>query len=97
MSRVGCWDRKLWGVEMINSRGERHLLGAIWDDDEFARQRQGDMRASEPARVLLFCTRGQARMWCRERNASWRAQSDSVVRAWRAHPVRVRETVKVIR
>lgn len=96
MNHLGHWDRNVWGVETVDSRGERHLLGVTWDEGELERHRAGQIRTSGPTRALLFCTRAQARAWCRQRNARWREHNDPTVKVWRARPVRVRETVKVV-
>lgn len=89
------WNRKLWGVEFRNSRPDDRpmLLGSLWDDAE---KHVLNRRSSEPTRTLLFTRRADARAWCEARNAEWQQHSDPIVKAWRARPVRVRETVQVI-
>jgi hypothetical protein len=48
-------------------------------------------------RTLLFCTRAQARVWCRAKQAKFvDCPPEHVCRQWRFRPVRVRETVQVI-
>lgn len=94
MKRKPCqWNRRLWGIEFRNSRGDRLLLGSLWDDDQ--RERAGHL--GEPGRALLFCTRAQARAWCaRERAKFVDYPKDHICIAWRFRAVRVRETVQVI-
>jgi hypothetical protein len=50
----------------------------------------------EPGRTLVFCTRKDARAWCRERTAFYGAYPEGhVCRFWWFRPVRVVERVTV--
>lgn len=64
------------------------LLYNGWHDDPQRRS-----APDEPSHLMLFKTRKDARNWCRERRAGWRAYPDGdSVRGWRVAPVRVRVT-----
>ena len=80
------WDRVLWGVE-FRSRDKDEptiLVGALWA----SAVRLGHY--GEPTRTLLFCTRKQARDWCRESN-----ERDGHL-GWKYTPIKVRERVEKI-
>ena len=77
----------LWGV-VLHSQAEPLLLGAVWRDQS----RDDVCYEGEPSRALLFCTRKQARAWCKKWNATETASGTSV--RWRVSPVRVLETVR---
>ena len=93
-------DRLLWGVELYSvdpNRDRRRqdlirLLGSSWADHA-ARFYEG-----EPSRCLLFMTRAAARAWCQGRHEFYASRPYSLLcRAWRFRPIRVRETVRVVR
>lgn len=79
-----AWDRYLWGVEFRGRRDdERLLIGQAWHKIDKA-----NLYPGEPTWPLLFCTRQQAREWCRKKNES------SGHLGWRFIPVKVRELVE---
>lgn len=80
---------ELWGVVLVAPGCPPQILGAIWQDE-----RPIAFRKSEPPRALLFCSRKQADKWCRDRKARMR-EADG--RDWDFRPVRVRETVEVVK
>jgi hypothetical protein len=82
------WNRQLWGVELIRSLKEDKpvILGKAWD-----RTRSEDTPyKGEPTRALLFCTRSEAREWCRNK------QADTAHMRWRFVPIKVREIVEKV-
>jgi hypothetical protein len=81
------WDRKFWGVEFKGGMKEDPpmILGAAWLHGKSPRRYDG-----EPTRALLFCTREQAREWCRNR----RERSKDL--GWKFTPVKVRELVEKV-
>ena len=80
------WNRVLWGVELKSTIKNEPptILGSRW---HFADRRGHD---GEPSRVLLFCTRKQARDWCRGRN-----ERDEHL-GWKYTPIKVSERVEKI-
>ena len=95
-ARAKAWNRVLWGV--LFTTGHKHhepvLIGALW-----ARDLGGVPYQGEPTRTLLFTSRAAARAWCASKLEIWRAgrsKGDFVLR-WRVRPVRVRETVRVVK
>lgn len=78
--------RNLWGVELKGAREEDPpmILGAAWNGPS-PRHYEG-----EPTRALLFCTREQAREWCR----NCRERSKDL--GWTFTPVKVRELVEKV-
>lgn len=91
------WDSRQWGVVLSTrdrpgcGHSDPMLLGSGWDRTP----RTGHV--GEPTRALLFTTRDQARAWCDVKNAGNLARGDDYGRACHFRPVRVRETVRVIR
>ena len=78
----------MWGVEMTGGRMEKPiLLGLAWHDHTIQPRYAG-----EPVRALLFCTREQARAWCRAKMQQYAGRGD-VCEGWKFRPVRVTETV----
>lgn len=73
------WIRRLWGVEFSGKLTRPHLIGSLW-------AARASTYHEEPTRALLFCTRKQAREWCKSKN--------QCCADWRFRPVRVVETVK---
>lgn len=89
-----AWDRLLWGVEFadrgvefVDSRKDRFLIGTAWMNPRPKSQYKG-----EPTRPILFTTRKQAREWCKNKQAEYAGRTDFVAK-WRFRPVRVREKV----
>lgn len=84
------WNRLLWGVELSSPLSKPKLIGSLWHGQT------PYPYPDEPTRALLFCTRKAAREWCRAEMAkcAWRCDYCS---DWRFRPVRVRETVKVVK
>lgn len=90
--KPNLWRRAFWGVMFVTRQDKPHLIGSLFDNDE----RTCTRRPSEPTRALLFCTRRQAREWCRARNAEYASRRPGdICRNWRFRVVRVIETVKV--
>lgn len=89
MSRAP-WDRLLWGVHFSSPFGDKEgmLISASWDSSV----RHSRLYPGEPSRALLFCTREQARTWCKAQMAKYRGRTDCC-KDWRFRPVRVRERV----
>ena len=85
------WNRSLWGVEFFAGDGKKRLLlGAGWG---------GMTRASyagEPTHALLFTSRAAARAWCVMKQAGYAGRADFCAQWW-FRPVRVRETVRVVK
>ena len=83
-----AWDRILWGVEFRGRDKEEPpiILGTLWHDQPHRRYFHED----EPTRALLFCTRKQARDWCRQSN-----ERDGHL-DWKYTPIKVRERVAKI-
>ena len=81
-----AWTRNLWGVEFKGAMKEDPpmILGASWHGPSPHRY------DGEPTRALLFCTREQAREWCRDR----RKRSEGL--GWTFTPVKVRELVEKV-
>ena len=81
-----AWDRILWGVEFRcrDKDDPPIILGTLWDPVD----RSG--HDGEPSRALLFCTRKQARDWCRGRN-----ERDAYLN-WKFTPIKVRERVEKV-
>ena len=81
-----AWDRILWGVEFRGRNKEEPpiILGTLWDDQPRC------FHEGEPTRALLFCTRKQARDWCRRSN-----ERDERL-DWKFIPIKVRERVEKI-
>ena len=81
-----AWDRVLWGVELrVRDKDDPPMiLGSRW---HFNGRLGHD---GEPTRALLFCTRTQARDWCRKRN-----EADAYLN-WKYTPIKVRERVEKI-
>ena len=85
------WNRLCWGVVFSSPQGRR-LLGSLW------RQEKCIPYPDEPTRAMLFVSRAAARRWCQAEHAKYVAYPNGgVYRRWRFCPVRVRETVKVVR
>lgn len=81
------WRKKLWGVVSGN-----RLLGRMWHSVK------PTPYPGEPSHALTFCTRTQAREWCREQDRKYAQYPEGhVCRSWRFHPVRVVETVAIVR
>ena len=74
-------NRTLWAVELTTANGKPHLISFLWMRC-FADKM---LYEGEPMRALVFCTRAQAREFCKGRS----------VEGWRFRPVKVRETVKI--
>lgn len=92
MSAAKPWDRRLWGIEFEPSlKGDKPLLlGSAWfkpTKDQYC------SFYGEPTRALLFCTRDQARNWCRGKNAEWKKAGLN----WHVSAVRVRELVEKVK
>lgn len=84
-----AWDKPLWGVEMTGGRMEKPiLLGLAWHDHTIQPRYAG-----EPVRALLFCTREQARAWCRAKMQQYAGRGD-VCEGWKFRPVRVDANVR---
>ena len=83
------WVKNLWGVEFTGSMpGDTPtLLGQAWMNPRPKSQYDG-----EPTRAMLFCTRKQARAWCRVKMAEYAGRDDCCGK-WKFRPVRVAETV----
>lgn len=64
------------------------LLGAGWHELGKLVKYMG-----EPTRALLFCTRDDARAWCRDQRRKYQGRMDCCGQ-WSFRPVRVVETVK---
>lgn len=78
-------DRPLWGVEFKGRTAEPPIIiGAMWHSE----YRSNAHYKGEPTRALLFCTREQAREWCRER------KERSKDLGWKFTPIKVREVVQ---
>ena len=75
-----------WGVIFTNIIGSRLLVQDFWYLNRVKNQH-------EPERILLFKTRQAARDWCKEQSSIAFALSQKQ----RYVPVRVRETVEVIK
>lgn len=89
-SKPRPWIRDLWAILHAIPREAPILLGDAWELDIAERiKRAGD---GEPAHVLLFETRKEAREWCKEETANAKLHSQG----WTFRAVRVRETVRVI-
>ena len=86
-----AWNRLLWGVEFVDTRGNRLLCGTHWMNPPPRSAYDG-----EPTRAILFVTRKQAREWCRNKQAEYTGRSDFLAK-WRFRPVRVREKVGKVR
>lgn len=76
-----AWDRLLWAVE---TDSPPYIIGQAWNGIK-----PGDYDG-EPTRALVFCTRDQARKWCRNANAKYKHLG------WKFVPIRVRETVEKV-
>ena len=74
--------RKLWGV-VFKKGAQPVIVFRLWIDEK------ADYIEGEAPRALLFVNRKTARDWCKSRNVS---SSE-----WKFRPVRVRETVQVIK
>ncbi len=85
------WRRLLWGVALTSHDERSILIGSLWHRYPGQTSYEG-----EPTRALLFCTRDQARQWCREREKSCAGRGDCCA-DWRFRAVKVVETVKVLR
>ena len=86
------WDRKLWAVEFTGRNGAKMLIGSLWHGETMTRSYYD----GEPARALLFQSRSAAREWCKAEEAKYDGRNDCCA-DWRFRPVRVRETVKVVK
>ena len=86
-------ERLLWGVLLKGSMDEKPSgpLYAGW-----AKHPMNKHYVGEPAHALLFEARSQARYWCREQHDKYRGRNDCCAK-WRFRPVRIRETLTVIR
>lgn len=89
--KSNIWNRRLWGVRFTGSDGRSFLIGNSWHR---ANNMANKGYPGEPTRALLFCTRAQARTFCREQRKS-AMLTGGVCEKWRYAAVRVRETVKV--
>jgi hypothetical protein len=85
--RTLTWDRNLWGVEFRGRFKEDPptLIGQAWHKAEGK-----NLYIWEPTRALVFCTREQAREWCKKKNEG------SAHLGWRFIPVKVRELVEKV-
>jgi hypothetical protein len=83
------WDNKRWAVEFTGADGTKMIIGRAWASFRH------DPYEGEPRRALLFCTRDQAREWCRGKLAEYAGRED-YCSEWRFRPVMVRETVKKV-
>jgi len=81
------WNRRLWGIEFRGADKEPMLIGLVWLDHK------PNLYQGEPTRALLFMTRKQARTYCANQRARYKARTDSL-RLWRFRPIRVQEIVK---
>ena len=81
------WNRKLWGIQFSSKLAKPMLLGSLWTTPMPRSQYDG-----EPTRALLFCTREQARAWCKNKMLEYKKQN-GVCMDWRFIPVRVIENV----
>jgi len=86
MSAIRMWNRKLWGVSLLDGKERLHLLGALWNTSHDYKPHKG-----EPTRPLLFTTRQAAREWCKAKTAACSANPS--IAHWRFVPVRVIECV----
>ena len=84
------WTRNFWGIEHTTKERTRVLLGRLWHN------MTPHNYDGEPTRALLFTTRKAAREWCIQERAKFVNHSDTYA-YWRFRPVRVRETVRVVR
>lgn len=77
-------NRKLWGV-MVSGAAVRqeHLISTLWNGHHY------NPYPDEPPRALLFTTRKAAREWCRAKQG--------ISNVWRYRPVRVVESVRVVK
>lgn len=80
------WDKVLWGVELSHcASNERTLMLGSARHRPYRRGHE-----DEPTRVLLFCTRKQARDWCKSSNEL------AGHLGWKYTPIKVRERVEKI-
>jgi len=84
------WDHLRWGIEFRSLDGKPELIGSLWLNHT-PRPYDG-----EPRRALLFTTRAKARAYCAENHARYAGRPDCCGQ-WRFRPVRVRETVRVVK
>ena len=82
--------KKLWGVMMQGSDGERTgLLYTGWHRNIISARYDG-----EPTRPLFFSTRRQARAWCAEMNRFYgEYPKGHVCTDWKFFVVRVEQTL----
>ena len=88
-AKVRPWRKLLWAVETYSPLSRPHLIGRLWHDST-PKPYDG-----EPTRALLFCTRKDARAYCRAEHDKYRGRQDCCA-DWRFRPVRVLETVRKV-
>jgi hypothetical protein len=88
------WTHQRWGVVLSTRHEMASIIDAQWHEDTSERPSYD----GEPCRPLTFVSRSTARAWCAKKNAQWRALTERhYCRFWVVRPVRVVETVRVVR
>ena len=84
------WKKRLWGIQQSSPLSRPMLIGLTWHVTDRM------FYDAEPSRALLFTTRTAARKYCRAQHALYADRTDSCA-DWRFVPVRVCETVRMMK
>ena len=76
-------NRTVWAVELTKPNGTSHLISFLWMRTLADKM----LYEGEPMRTLVFCTREQARQFCKGRS----------MEGWQFRPVKVKETVRRVK